>query len=458
MRKKIICLLTASMVVSTMLLSGCGSKTASTPSKPSEPNKTSEPAKTPEPAKNEPVQIRVAWWGDAKRNDLYNQILAAFQAENPNIKTVPEPVSWTDYWDKMTVQSASGGAPDFMGMHPQFASDYIRRGVIQPLDSYIKDKTIDLSNWPKSAVDTGVVDGVDYMVPMGLTTASMFVNSTLLESLGVKVPGFDWTWDDVKTTGLAVRKALDAKGQKDAWFTNDASGAFQMFRYWARQNGKDLYTSDGQVAFNEEDLVSWFNMWNDLRANRIVPDAATTTTYAKAVLQDNLFAKKLVAATSVPINQYTQYTAAVPGATLVTLRNPVKTGAKVGEYIEGAHFAISSKTTNEKKLAAAKLINFWVNKESAQKLFKLDQGVPGNSKMAEFITPLLDPKDKVVIDYVGKTAQIATPTTFAPAGATQVDSLFQTTAEEVRYGQKTPQKAAADLVAQAKDIVKSAKK
>lgn len=445
------------MVVSTMLLSGCSGKTASKPA--SEPSKqASEPAKTPAPANNGPVQIRVAWWGDAKRNELYNQILDAFQTENPSIKTVREPVSWTDYWDKMTVQSASGGAPDFMGMHPQYASDYIRRGVVQPLDNYIKDKTIDLTNWPKSAVDTGVVDGVNYMIPMGLTTTSQFFNATLMDSLGVKVPSFDWTWDDYKTTGLAVRKALDAKGQKDAWFGGDSSGSFQIFRYWARQNGRDLYTKDGQLAFNEEDLTSWFTMWNDFRANKIIPDAATTTTYSKAVLQDSLFAKKLTVVGGAPINQYTQYTAAVPGANLVAVRNPAKAGGKAGEFIEGAHFAISSKTTDEKKLAAAKLINFWVNKEASQKLYKLDQGVPGNTKMAEFITPLLDPKDKVVIDFVIKTTQLATPTTFAPAGASEVDSLFQTTAEEVRYNKATPQKAAADIVAKSKDIIKNAKK
>lgn len=444
MRKRIACLLTTAMVVSTMILAGCGSKTTNTADGKGGTDK------------NSPVQIRVAWWGDAKRNELYNKILDAFEAENTNIKTVREPQSWTDYWDKLKVQSASGGGPDYMGMHPQFASDYIRRGIVEPLDKYIKDGTIDTSKWEKASIETGTVDGVVYMIPMGLTSASMFVNTTMLEGLGVKAPEFNWSFDDYKTIGLEVRKAADAKGQKKVWFTNDNSGALQFFRYYARQNGKDLYTNDGQMAFNEQDLVSWWTLWNDYRKSGIVPDAATTTEYAKAVLQDNLFAKKMIAAMSVPINQFTQYSNAVPDSKLIAVRHPSQAGKQVGEYIEGGHFAISSKTSDDKKSAGAKLMNFWTNKEAAQKLYKLDQGVPGNTDMAKVITPLLNPTDKTVIDYVGEVSKIARPTTFAPAGASEIDSLFQTAAEEVRFEKKTPEQAAADFMVKAQEIVKNA--
>jgi multiple sugar transport system substrate-binding protein len=443
MKKRLASLLTTAAVLTTMVLSGCGSKPADTPSGDDDKVKDSQ------------VEIRVAWWGDAKRNELYNQILDAFEVENPNIKTVREPQGWGDYWDKFKVQSASGGAPDFFGMHPQFASDYIRRGIIEPLDKYVKDGTIDTSKWEKTSIATGTVDGVVYMIPMGLTSASMFVNTTMLEDLGVKAPDMNWTFDDYRNIGLEVRKAADAKGQKNVWFANDASGAYQFFRYWARQNGKDLYTSDGKIAFNEEDLISWFTMWNDFRDNGIVPDAATTTEYARAVLQDNLFAKKMVATSSVPVNQLTQWTAAVPDSKIIVVRHPSQAGKQVGEYIEGAHFAISSKTSDEKKVAAAKLMNFWVNNETSIKLFKLDQGVPGNTEMAEAIIPLLQPVDKNVIDYVGEVSKIARPTTFPPAGASEINGLFETIAEEVRFGAKTPDKAAAEFVSKAQDIIKA---
>ncbi len=460
MKKSIALLLCVLMLFSIVWLSGCGENKANAPSdetKPSEnaTEETSSQEETNGSTTNQSVEIRAAWWGDTKRHELYNQIIDRFEEANPGIKVVREPVSWNDYWDKLTVQSASGEAPDFMGMHPQFASDYVGRGVIEPLDSYVNDGTIDLSNFSQAAIDSGKVNDTIYMVSMGLTSASMFVNTSFLKDLGIDAPSFDWTWDDLKSIGFEVRKALDAKGQKDVWFAGDGSGAYQFFRYWARQRGGDLYTTDGDLDYDEEDLITWFKMWNDLRENGIVPDAATTTEYAKATLEDSLFAKKKIAATSVPANQYKLYCNAVPDSEIIIIRHPAMKDGQIGEYIEGAHFAISSKTTPEKKVAAAKLLNFWVNSESSMEIYRLDQGVPANTKMAEFITPLLDDQDKVIVDYVNKISVIARSTTFPPAGASEIDSLFQTIAESVRFNQKTPEDAAAELISEAKNILAS---
>jgi len=88
-------------------------------------------------------------------------------------------------------------------------------------------------------------------------------------------------------------------------------------------------------------------------------------------------------------------------------------------------------------------------------IYRLDQGVPANTKMAEFITPLLDDQDKVIVDYVNKISVIARSTTFPPAGASEIDSLFQTIAESVRFNQKTPEDAAAELISEAKNILAS---
>ncbi|MBZ4664830.1 sugar ABC transporter substrate-binding protein [Mahella sp.] len=457
MKKMIAIILMAVMLMSVMLLSACGG--GDTATEPEEkPESTGADDSKPAVDEGAPVEIRVAWWGDTKRHELYNQICDVFESKNPNIKLIREPVSWTDYWDKLTVQSASGGAPDFMGMHPQFASDYVRRGVLEPLDAYVKDGTIDLSNFSQAAIDSGTVNGINYMISMGLTTNTVLVNKSMLEDLGVQVPDFNWTWDDLKAIGSEARAALDAKGKKDSWLREDASGAYQIFRYWARQNGRDLYTADGNIAYTKEDAASWFAMWKDLRDSGIVPDSATTTEYAKATLEDSLIARGKTAMVSIPPNQYKLYSAALPEAELIMVRNPSKPDGKVGEFVEGAHFAISSKTTPEKKLAAAKLINFWVNDEDSIKLFRLDQGVPANTKMVEFLTPLLDEQDKAIVDYVSKTIEIATPTTFPPSGASEVDSLFQQIAEKVRFDQLTPEDAGAQLVSEAQAILDSNKK
>jgi ABC-type glycerol-3-phosphate transport system substrate-binding protein len=86
------------------------------------------------------------------------------------------------------VQVAGGNAPDFIGMHPQYAADYIGRGMVEPLDQYIKDGIISTDGWAQGTLNTGVVNGVTYMMPMGVTFTSEFVNAGVLKDLGFDVP------------------------------------------------------------------------------------------------------------------------------------------------------------------------------------------------------------------------------------------------------------------------------
>ena len=51
----------------------------------------------------------------------------------------------------------------------------------------------------------------------------------------------------------------------------------------------------------------------------------------------------------------------MPDFQLTLARNPIGNSGGRGEYAEGAHFSINSSSSDEKKEAAAKLMNFWVN-------------------------------------------------------------------------------------------------
>lgn len=405
----------------------------------------------------EPVEIRVAWWGDTNRHELYNSILAAFMEKYPYITCVPEPVSWTDYWDKMQVQSAGGNAPDFMGMHAQYASDYINRGVCEPLDGYIADGTISLEGWTEGTIATGVVNGVTYMIPMGITFSSSLVNVGKLREMGLESPSFDWTWEEMKTWGLAVRAALDAQGLSEAWAVNDISTSLNSWRYYVRQQGHELYNEDGGIGFTAEDAQTFWEMYNEFRELGIVPDAATSTEYTNATLEDSLFSRDKVMVTMVPVNQYKLYRTTFPDKEIGIIRNQSGGESKaVGEFPEGAHFAVSANTTQEKKDAAALLLNFWVNSPEGLAIFGLDQGVPGNLSMADSYAARLDAYQVEIQKFVATMMDIGTATTFAPSGASEVDSTFKLYAEEVMYGVKTPEQAAREFYDAATEIIAKA--
>ena len=143
----------------------------------------------------------------------------------------------------------------------------------------------------------------------------------------------------------------------------------------------------------------------------------------------------------------------MPDFQLTLARNPIGNSGGRGEYAEGAHFSINSSSSDEKKEAAAKLMNFWVNSESAMEIFQTDQGVPANSDMADYVKGLVDENQAKVIDYVVATMPVAYEASYAPVGATEVQAAFEDAANAVQFGQMTPQEGAKQFYEQAKSIL-----
>jgi multiple sugar transport system substrate-binding protein len=423
--KKILLVLIALMALSTQLFAG-GGQAASSSGK---------------------TEIRASYWGDTRRFDLYSSIISEFEKVYPNVSVIREPVSWNDYWDKLSVAVAGGNATDFMCMHPQFYADYVPRGVLESLDKYVSDKTLSLDGWAQSIIDTGKYNGQLYMVPMGLVYSSAFVNSGVFKQLGVTPPSFEWSWDEAKELGLQVRRAFDAQGKRDSWMIGNQITSLNNFRYFARQRNRELYNAQGNIAVTQQDIQDWFTMWKEWQDLGITPDGATDTEFRTATLEQGLFASDRVLVSYVPCIQIWLYGQTFPNKEINIVRHPGSKGsAYVGEFPEGAHYGVYARTTPEKKLAAAQLLNFWLNDERSLKLYQHDQGVPGNAPVFErAVMPLLHPTYKPALDFVNTLNRISRPTIFPPPGASEIDALFLNKAQMVQFGAGTPAAAAKEF-------------
>ena len=133
---------------------------------------------------HEPITIRISWWGDTARHEKYNKFVDAFEEAYPWITVERESSTWADYWNKLATLVAGGNAPDVMGMHPQFASDYANRGALLNLYKLIADGIVSVADIPESVVEGGRVSGNLCMVSMGVTVQCNLINETLLEQIG----------------------------------------------------------------------------------------------------------------------------------------------------------------------------------------------------------------------------------------------------------------------------------
>lgn len=405
-------------------------------------------------AENEPVTIRIMWWGDTARHEKYNQIMDAFQETYPWITVERESATWADYWNKLATLVAGGNAPDVMGMHAQFVSDYANRGALLNLQPYMDDGTIGTADIAATVLQNGVVGGLMCMIPMGLTAQTNIVNMTLLEEVGFEYPtDHIVTWEEFAQLCKDFRVAAQAKGI-DAWLTGEITG-YTQFQYWCRGRGSDLYTPEGELGFTAEDAATWYAYWKDLREADAIPDAATTAENGSLTLEQNVFCTQRVAMYSIPVNQLWQYAAQLPNNTIVPVNMPLGNDGTNASFVEGAGWAASANIDEAHQKAAALLLDFLANKEGAAQFMQMDQGVPINSKMVDYIKPLLSEANVTAMDYVQNIASMddLKPINYAPKGATGIDTVYNEMREAVAFGTMSAEDAGAAVIEQATAII-----
>jgi multiple sugar transport system substrate-binding protein len=397
--------------------------------------------------KDEKVEIRFTWWGDTKRHEVYNGIVDRFEEKYPNIKVKREFGGWPEYWEKLTTQIAGGNAPDVVSMHQFYVADYARRNALLELSDYVKEGTINQDDFAESVVNSGKVDDKLYMIAQGVTMSGLVYNKKLFDDLGVEYPKQGWTYDDF----TAKVEELKSKG---IWGIQDFSGGQLQpnFRYFARSNGEDLFTEDGKLGFEKETLVKWWTMWDELRKAEAIPDAATGTEYESAPLEQNLFVTGKTAMHQIPANQLYLYQQQFKDGELEMVSMPTLDGGKQGEYIEGAYLSITEKSKHPKE--AALFINFFVNEEKALELFKVEQGSPGSTKMADFVKPLLEPAQTKAVEFIQSAVNNASTAPYSPAGVSELEAAFKDSASAISFGKMSVDEAADQFMKQAEGILK----
>lgn len=409
---------------------------------------------------HDPISIRISWWGDTVRHEKYNKIMDAFEAEYPWIKVERDYGTWNDYWDKLATQVGGGNAPDVMGMHQQYAADYVARGVTLPLEDYIAAGVIDISNMTEGTLAGCKYDDKIVMLPMGITVTTFLVNKTLCDQVGIEIPayGTPWTMSQFAQLAKDFRAKAEAAGI-DAYFVNDIRDLHRMQDMMLRMEGLDMFTEDGNLNFGVENVAAWYAYWKDIRDAGAMPDPEEVIEDASLTLEQKAFTNGKIAVFNVPVNQLYLYKTAMPDAELVCEMVPTNDAGVSGAYLEGAHWAISSTSDKAHQDAAALMINFLENAEGCWQYMLMDQGVPASSKMAEYIAPLLDESNQIAIDFVGMVSKIVDRGfPYPPAGTTEIKAAFQENQEYTMFGYSSPEDAAKAFYDTALSILEANKK
>lgn len=427
MKKKFMAVLCAGMIL-TGALAGCGSSGSSSGSSAAtaDGSATGEAASTDNSGK---TTLNVLWWGSQTRHDLTTKMIEKFEELNPDIDVVMDYSDWDGYWTKLSAQVAGGQTPDVIQMDYGKLEQYVESGVLAPLDDYVADGSLDLSNVVQSVIDSGSIDGKLYAVSTGTNAPVMLYRKDILDDLGIEMP-MNPTMSEY--TDIA-KKVYEATGLRDNFVTNCTA---DNLRLRLRNYGMNLYNDDAS-ALGFDDPKYIVDMWQlALDAQNegwgLMIGEATDVTGFDSMVVDTWsrfqYSNELQAyrdATGKDISM-----AMIPNADDATASST---------FLKPAMFW-SVAADSDVKDAAIRFINYFTNDTSCYDIVGVERAVPISSEMREYLAPTLDEVGKQVIEFIDYVSQpdMTSPLMIPdPAKHNEIFDLLNQYSDQVRYGEIT---------------------
>ncbi len=205
--KKILSLLLV-MVMAMMVFGGCAKDNKNV----AEEKKAAEPATKSKDTSNEQVEITYYTW--AQLNEYPENMIEAFEKENPNIKVNLEVASTNveEYLQVQKVKMLSGEGLDVTTLRPETRKEYVDAGYL--LDLSGKEF---LKNYKQEYLDLVAVEGKIYSIPYALDVMGTIYNKTMFEKNGWKIPTNKKEWLELCDTISNAGITPTVNGYKDAW-------------------------------------------------------------------------------------------------------------------------------------------------------------------------------------------------------------------------------------------------
>ena len=390
-----------------------------------------------------PAELRFGWWGNDERAARTQQVIDLFMAAYPDIKVNGEPNGGTpDHFQIIDTQLAGNNAPDliqFGGNWPDYQQ------YLEPLNAYLgKQLLIDTPEQfdQIARIPATAADGNLYAVSLGTNTPVLAYNRTKIEAAGAEPPKENMTWDEL----LAYGRELKAKLPEGvAPFVDNSTNQANYLSYFARQEGTPLWTSDegGKSYATVETARKWLQMWADMRAEGLIPDADTTATYTEGGPDSSALVAGDAVIGLIWSNQVAAYQAATTDQLGLTT---LPAGGEKAYTIQMSQYLGINKGSANKE-AAALFINFFVTSPEAGAVLETNRGVPSSPVVREAISAKATEADAAVYRIYEAVADRTIPQDPNLPNDQEFVNELKLIGQQVAYGQSTVDKGAEDLIA-----------
>lgn len=256
MKKKVLsALLCATMAVS--MLAGCGSGETSSASPDSSTDSTADVGGEATQTAVEETTIEF-WTIDLKAafGDFFNEMIAAYEAENPGVTINWTDIPYDDVQSKLVTAVAGGTAPDVVNLNTQLTLNLAGENALVDLNAEATEeqKSIYIEDlWNSAKIGDSV-----YAFPWYASPDIMFYNAELFEQAGMDVPS---TFEE------ALQEAEEFYNKTGAYlFLPD-----EFFNLLVEENISILNEDGTAAAFNTPETVELLNHYKEYTESGVIP-------------------------------------------------------------------------------------------------------------------------------------------------------------------------------------------
>ncbi|MEK4854187.1 extracellular solute-binding protein [Paenibacillus sp. FSL H7-0756] len=397
---------------------------------PAGTNAAATAAATEAPSTNEPVKLRIMWWGSQPRHEATLAALELYTKNNPNVTFEPEYSGMDGYLDKLSTQAAANNAPDVVQLDPGWMPDWMARQQLADLAP-----EVDVSKFDTKLLSGGQLDGKQYAVPLGSVAFGMVYDKAAMDKLGIANPANGWTWDEF----FALAKESKSKLPKGQYFTLDYAGNYFMYSAYQYARGKgQVITDDGHFNVDEATYLDWTRKFEELRKEGLVPPADVNASDKENDPQMDLLAAGKVLFRYSFSNNLGTWDSIKPGAyALVTMPRAEEAG---GWLKPSMYMAVSKNSKHAEE--AKKFINWFVNDAEAAKITQTFRGLPANKDNAALLEANMSDLDKVGLALLRATEPDGQTWSAGAGGWTNfVDKDWVLVRDQLSFGKSTPEEA-----------------
>ncbi len=243
----------------------------------------------PPPADGPQLTLRIAttYAGANSMAAPFDEIIAQFEQDYPNVKVAHEATPGVDHQTKIKLDGSSNRLPDvfaYWRLDPAYGLDQMAdAGLVADLSAWKAEDPFFEGLFDESSWNTATRDDKVYGVPTQAFYIWFLANTAVFERAGVEIPS---TWDEF----VAVGPALKAAGEMP-WGINNGRDSMVarvynhvMSRYLGNERAVNIH--GGLEPANVPEMVEAATFVQELLVGNLPEDAISTTNdqvYAKYI-------------------------------------------------------------------------------------------------------------------------------------------------------------------------------